>query len=245
MLPIIKTYKVDYDFIIKNYLNPEMWTKTWTLFVYKEWKVSLRLSYINCQNEKICFDIYVEDTGNERTYFDDWGEDIDKRVWSVIDYSLKVNDINFLKRAINNKIYDLIGRLEEKYIKGSSIYREVKNSSYIEEVQLRKIAEDFLDENDVKNDDIREVYIDNYVEKNSRIDDKLNEIIEESAYTIFTDFYLVFANSTGQENLINQAKGDTEKVSNIDLIKTAVDEYMAYLETEEFEEDAQSNLEEV
>ena len=31
-LPVLKVYEIDYSFIIKNYLNPEMWSKTWTLF---------------------------------------------------------------------------------------------------------------------------------------------------------------------------------------------------------------------
>lgn len=26
-LPILKVYDIDYSFIVKNYLNPEMWSK--------------------------------------------------------------------------------------------------------------------------------------------------------------------------------------------------------------------------
>ena len=29
----LKVYDIDYSFIIKNYLSPELWEKTWTLFV--------------------------------------------------------------------------------------------------------------------------------------------------------------------------------------------------------------------
>ena len=34
-LPIIKNFEIDYSFIIKNYLNPELWHKKWNLFIYK------------------------------------------------------------------------------------------------------------------------------------------------------------------------------------------------------------------
>ena len=27
-LPVIKVYKIDYEFIIKNYLDPKLWEKT-------------------------------------------------------------------------------------------------------------------------------------------------------------------------------------------------------------------------
>ena len=57
-LPAIKVYDIDYSFIIKNYLNPEMWQKTWTLFQYKTFVVTLRLDSINCQKEKIFFQVF-------------------------------------------------------------------------------------------------------------------------------------------------------------------------------------------
>ena len=33
---IIKAYDIDYSFIIKNYLDPKLWEKEWTLSMYKE-----------------------------------------------------------------------------------------------------------------------------------------------------------------------------------------------------------------
>ena len=32
----IKVYDIDYSFLLKNYLNPEYWNKSWHLFVYEE-----------------------------------------------------------------------------------------------------------------------------------------------------------------------------------------------------------------
>ena len=42
----LKKYDVDYSFIIRNYLSPELWKKTWTLFVYKNIRITLNLYYI-------------------------------------------------------------------------------------------------------------------------------------------------------------------------------------------------------
>lgn len=39
----LKVYDVDYSFIIKNYLASDLWQKTWTLFVYKNVRVTLDL----------------------------------------------------------------------------------------------------------------------------------------------------------------------------------------------------------
>ena len=38
VLPIIKVFDVDYSFIIKNYLDPKMWQKEWTLFLLEEYE---------------------------------------------------------------------------------------------------------------------------------------------------------------------------------------------------------------
>ena len=57
MLPQIKVYEIDYDFIIKNYLDKELWQKKWTLFVYKDNVFTINLHSINCKNNAITFEI--------------------------------------------------------------------------------------------------------------------------------------------------------------------------------------------
>ena len=39
----IKVYDIDYSFLLKNYLNPEYWNKSWHLFVYKDLKLKRRM----------------------------------------------------------------------------------------------------------------------------------------------------------------------------------------------------------
>lgn len=55
MLPAIKVWKMDYSFIIKNYLNPALWQKTWTLFEYKDFVITIKLTKIETENMRIVF----------------------------------------------------------------------------------------------------------------------------------------------------------------------------------------------
>lgn len=242
---IVKAYDIDYSFIIKNYLDPKLWEKEWTLFIYKEFVVTLKLSSIDCSTNKIHFYLKLKDTGDTREYRYDWGIDYDKNVIAYINYSLKIEDINFLKRKIQSGIYSLISDLEKKYTRSLDIYRQTEENAEYEEAKLRKIAEDFLDDNNVSNIDIREVYIENYIENNKKIDEQLDNILDSYRFKLFTDLYLVFANSTKDEELIEKAKKDTSEVLNIEIIKKEVDEYLEYLETEEFEEEMASELENI
>lgn len=51
MLPTIKVYEIDYDFIIKNYLDPKLWNKSWTVFVYRDFVFYIKNDSHNCNNQ--------------------------------------------------------------------------------------------------------------------------------------------------------------------------------------------------
>lgn len=200
-LPAIKVYDIDYSFIIKNYLNPEMWKKTWTLFVYKTFVVTMHLSSINCQDEKVWFKINIKDN-SDRKYSYEWGENIDKETSSSVDYSLKINDISFLKTAINNTIIKMIECLETYAIRGTNEYNDIKKSCEHESKILEDIAIKFLDSEGVSNKDIRDAYIDSYISQNTKMDVKLGNFISELKCSILPDFYLIFARATGDKRII-------------------------------------------
>lgn len=200
-LPAIKVYDIDYSFIIKNYLNPEMWKKTWTLFVYKTFVVTMHLSSINCQDEKVWFGITIKDN-SDRNYRYEWGENIDKATSDSVDYSLKINDISFLKTAINNTIIKMIECLETYAIRGTNEYNDIKKSCEHESKILEDIAIKFLDSEGVSNKDIRDAYIDSYISQNTKMDVKLGNFISELKCSILPDFYLIFARATGDKRII-------------------------------------------
>lgn len=246
MLPIIKVYEIDYDFIIKNYLDPKMWQKTWTLFVYKTFIVNLKIDRIDCQNEKVYFNVSLKDNNPEAKYEYEYGwENNDKRTWSTVGYSLKIDDISFLKNAIESEIIKRISTLEEYSIITSDEYKNIKKYYSNEKEKLADIASKFLDDEGVKNEEIRKVYIDNYVDNNSVIDSKLNELKSNLEYQIFSDLYLVFANATKNEKLINQVEDKLEETNNIEELKDEIEEYTKYIETSDFEESMTNCLEDI
>ena len=243
---VLKKYEMDWDFIISNYLNPELWEKKWTLFQYKEWVITIKLNSIECQDNRISFLLEIKDNSTEREYKDAWNFcNRDKALWCFINYSLKIDDIQFLIRKIQNGIWDLILRMEQENIRTLEIYEQIRSSANHEKRELERIAENFLDDEGVTNEDITDVYIENYVENNQKIKDKLDEILYENEYTIFTDFYLVYAESTKDEKMIERAKNKTKKVADIESIQEEVEEYMQKIETEEFEDEMRDNLEEI
>lgn len=244
-LPAIKVYDIDYSFIIKNYLNPEMWQKTWTLFQYKTFVVTLQLTSINCQDEKINFEIKIKDNSEENEYSYEWGKNSDKDANDYVYYSLKINDLKFLKTLIESSVFDAISKLEKYNIIASEDYLDLKEMYSNEQDYLREIAEDFLDANDVSNEDIRETYIDAYVSNNTKLDGYLGRMLEEKQYIIFPDLYLMFANATRNDKTIKKWEKILAENNNIAELKTEIQEYLEYMQSEDFENDMNSNLEEI
>lgn len=244
-LPAIKVYDIDYSFIIKNYLNPEMWQKTWTLFQYKTFVVTLQLTYINCQDEKITLRVKIKDNSSEHEYAYDWGKNLDKEASDDVYYSLKINDLKFLKNSVENSVFDAIEKLEIYNIIASEDYQNLKEMYSNEQDSLRKIAEDFLDANDVSNEDIREAYIDTYVSNNAKLDVYLGRMLEKKQYIVFPDLYLMFANATRNDKTVKKWENILEENNNIEQLRTEILEYLEYMQSEDFEDDMNSNLEEI
>lgn len=240
-LPIIKVYDVDYSFIIKNYLNPEMWSKEWTLFQYKGFVFTLNINGIDCQNEKVSFNLYLKDTLERNKYYEEWCS-YPNRVSRYIVHSLKIEDVNFLKRRIYSEMKEAIKVLENRRCQALDEYKEIEDSKDTEKYILTEIAEKFLDENNVTNEDIRDVYIKNYIENNSRIEDKLNEFKSNNRYRLLTDLYLILAESEKDEEFVKFILEYDEKC--VDVYEE-VKEYMEYLETEECRENLADKLEDI
>lgn len=244
-LPILKKYDIDYDFIIKNYLNPEMWQKIWTLFVYRTFVVTLRIASIDCRNEKIYFEIKIKDNSETNLYRYEWGTNYDKETSNSASYSLKINDINFLKKEIESKILSTIERLEEYAIRATDEFLNLEQNYQDEEKILTKIAEDFLDSNSVTNEEIRDAYISSYVEKNSKLGQYEEELIDNLRYKIFPDFYLLFVEATKKEDLINIWKNKISDIIDLNELREKINKYIQEMETEEFEISMYDNLEDL
>lgn len=211
MLPIPKVYKVDYEFLIKNYLDPSLWKKTWTIYVYKDNIFTISLNSICCGSRDINFKISYNK-------LQPWESEL---VMYPLDGQMS---IDILMKKINGTIWNLMCKHERDLIIQSDGYKEILSQKRDEEDRLREIAEEFLDNNNVTNDNIREAYIDRYVDDNSKINAMLLNYRDGCQYTFLTEDMLIFTKATD-----DKARFDTVVRANSSNVIT---EIMAYV-TEE------------
>ena len=237
---IIKNWEMDYSFLIKNYLNPDMWQKTWTLFQYGRFKIDLRLYSIYVQNKELLLDIqihYPSETG----------------AWTFceksVTFSLKIKDINFLKRRINSTILDVIISMEKQFIRRTDEYLELCDAEDDERNKLEDIAREFMERNGVTNYDLVESYVDTYVDVCAVMPNKKEDYINSKIYTYFPEFYLTWLSTIEDDpstkQRVEQIKAVLSKNNKLEQVLKDVEKYKQYMETEEFISDMENNLEEV
>lgn len=193
-LPAPKIYVVDYSFIIKNYLDPSLWDKIWSIFEYRNFIITMNLHVIFCYDKSISLSFFLKDNSND----DGWENTVDNSI------CIYLNNINLvvIQKKINSIIYSLIESMERKYIENLDDYKQISEIESREEIFLKAVAEDYLDENDVTNKNIREAYIDAYVGDNSKGAEYRRNFVEKEKYKHLTDLYLVFAQSIGDKEKI-------------------------------------------
>lgn len=235
----LKVYDIDYSFIIKNYLDERLWNKDWTIFIYKRFQIILRLHSIDVKTKVIWFEVEIQDNNEENKSY--WVKS--KR--ELFKYFLNVENIDILKKSLNHTIFSLMQELEkDAYIKYTDEYNNLEEMRANENEKLEKIANEFLDNEGVTNEDIREAYIGYYVDNNEKVYDLLNEYTNKMKYRLITDFYLVFLQATEDNErikIIEDRIGKQELQETLEEIK----EYKKYMETEEFEEELERKLEDI
>lgn len=235
MLPAIKVWKMDYSFIIKNYLNPALWQKTWTLFEYKDFVITIKLTKIETENMRIVFRLNLRDNSRPNT----WGDQED------VSYSLKCSSIKFLIKSINGAIFRMISYHERNHVlEDLPVYIDAKQQGDIEIEKLTVLASEFLDDEGVTNEEIREAYIDKYVDDNKQNDEYIQRLRSAYEYHLLTDFYLVFAESIGDDAKY-QTVMDRLEENEIENVLKEISQYKTYIETDDYQEEMKGLLEEI
>lgn len=235
MLPAIKVWKMDYSFIIKNYLNPALWQKTWTLFEYKDFVITIKLTKIETENMRIVFRLNLRDNSRPNT----WGDQED------VSYSLKCSSIKFLIKSINGAIFRMISYHERNHVlEDLPVYIDAKQQGDIEIEKLTVLASEFLDDEGVTNEEIREAYIDKYVDDNKQNDKYIQRLRSAYEYHLLTDFYLVFAESIGDDAKYQTVMDKLEE-NEIENVLKEINQYKTYIETDDYQEEMKGLLEEI
>lgn len=233
----LKKYDVDYSFIVRNYLSPELWKKTWPLFVYKNVSITLNLNSIDVEDPiTITFKISVKAPGYHSS--------------TLKCHVIPTSNLKVLKNQINSGIISLISGYETNEIKSTNEYKELLNASIIEEERLRDIAENYLDDNSIYIDDVRDAYIDYYVSKNNDGDEYLSNYTQSMKYKKCPDLWLVYAKASNNEDLENYIK---HALTNDDYcyVLKEIKEYVDILSDEDSDEyndyfeEKESNLESI
>lgn len=232
---ILKVFDIDYSFIINNYLEPKLWEKEWTLFVYKKFVVTLRLKYIYIYKHKICFEIKL--TNNNKN---NWNREYTE----TVEYSLNVENINILKKNINKQMLHAIEVMEKSdYIEQTEEFEKLILMQYEEREKLTKTAEEFLDDNDIENENIREAYIEAYVSNTEKVWDLKEDYKNENQHKMLPDLYLTFARATNNKELEEEIL-ETNFEKKEDLLKE-IEKLEKYMKIEGYEIEVKNNLEEV
>ena len=234
---VIKKYEVDYSFIIRNYLSPKLWEKVWTLFLYKNFRFTLQINSISVYSTvKITFRISL-DNGNFKDF-------------EFADYDVDHPNLNVLKRQIDGAIKRLIHNYENHLIVSTTEYGELIEKADEEKEKLRDIASDFLDDNGITLSDIRDAYIDKFVDDNWKGYTYLSAYADNMAYKLATDLWLIYAKSTNNSSLeedIKDSLSDTEYQNKLNEIQDYInmmkdDSSDAYVD---YFYDAQNNLQSI
>ena len=227
MLPSIKVYNVDYDFLISNYLNPELWKKKWNLFVYKDNVFTLSLYSIYTQTNSINFEIRYNKLG--------W-------TTQTVSYYLNNTTIKVLKQQINGAIFRLMEFYDEELCRKTKGYEDICDMYNDEYDNLKQIAESYLDTCGITQSDIRDAYIDRYISDNQRCDVHKRNYLSGHRYEQLTDMFVVFTKASQDENryktVINTI-GDKERIKQIE---TQLKEFKEYFGTDEYTEEMTDNL---
>ena len=110
--------------------------------------------------------------------------------------------------------------------------------------KLEEIANEFLDDQGVTNEEIREAYVNYYVDKNEKVYDLINQYTNKMKYRMITDFYLIFLQATKDDERIKIIEDKIGK-EKIEETLAEIKEYEEYMETNAFKAEMEGNLEEI
>ena len=136
-------------------------------------------------------------------------------------------------------------RYEEYEIKQTQSYKQAENAVFEERGKLREIARSFLDSEGVTNEDIRDAYIDKFVDRNETMYWKREKVLETCKYTICTDIFIVFCKATKDEVRLERVENQNTNKVRLNVIESEVEAFLEALDTEDYENEMIDALESV
>ncbi len=222
-----KVYEIDYEFIIKNYLNTEQWGKVWTLLVYKEFTFNLTMTRIDPLENSVMFQIKLTHPEHCSATQD-------------FKYNLNTSNIDMLKKSIQGNIYRCIYCMESDTILVKS--RDISNMKCEERERIEEIAEEYLKEKGIVNKSVIRRTAENYAYDNERIYDLHEDYNRSKQYTEFSDLYLTYAEIYKDTDLERKVNVALENNKSREILEE-IEDYYAYMTTDKWSEEIKAKLE--
>lgn len=224
-----KVYEIDYSFLIKNYLSPELWDKTWTLFVYRNIKVTLEMYKIEVRRPiKLTFQLRIHDGDYNNCTF--------------VTHDMENSNFEVLKKQINGAIRDLINALEQRYIKNEDGYKQLERNIQEERDTLEDIAKSYLDTNGITLEDVRDAYIERYVNDNLKGYTYKYNYLDGRKYKNRPDVWLVYYNVIGDETKVKAIQNILIKDAKFENLLEEFKEYNLIMEADKDSEEYQDYI---
>ena len=185
--------KLDLQTILANYKDPKFWSKKWTIIDTKQIKIVWYISYIDCTENKINSVLKVSNKKIKRgkkdlSHANYWFSE------SVGVPAIPINNPDYTERhfenAILGKVLELLGDVERHCTYEYAEYKEAERLQEEMKDKLREIASDFLDKNNVTNEEIRDAYIEKYVDDNYDASEITSKVVARYQYKIIPNVYL-------------------------------------------------------
>lgn len=151
--------------ILKNYKKEEFWKKNWLIFKCKDFNITWHITSIDTIDNYIQSECVLTYLGRKKRW-KRWSYNYCRSCASIPLNNIEYTNIHFQKNILGSSILT-IDYLERDIANESYDYKEAEKLEYEEQEKLKQIAIDFLDKENVTNEDIREAYIDSFVDKNS------------------------------------------------------------------------------
>lgn len=225
----IKTFDIDYSFIIENYLDRKLWNKTWTLFQYKTMTVTFSLHRIDIYDNSVYFKVKVNNLEGHEYYVTPY-------------YFIDKCDIKFLKAKIESAVFECLYAVERSLVRESI----PETFGVLERVETKKIEDtvkEYFENLGVSSDSIIDATIDACENEFCKADSYKNAYIDNMKGKFLYEYLDVFANAVDKEFKIAEEDSNEslirarKRLSAINETSVLEDEIQKYLNGEDYDVD--------
>jgi len=172
-----KLYKVNFKYLIDNALDKKLWSQSWLIYDYDNFKITLCLNSILIREEKINLRL----TGNDV----DWSNNLSIPMCDE-HYNVKV----FSKSLFSSMLY-LLQWEEDKYIQQHPLYLRAIALEKEQKRTLEKVAWEYCKGIGITDVSIINAYAKDYVEQNCS--NFTSDVYWQLRYTLTSARYLMLA----------------------------------------------------